>query len=219
MTAPDHEGKAEMAGNTREKIVNAAEMLLARDGWANVSVRAVASQAKVNLSAISYHFGSFQALRTAVLARRLIPLNEQRMQNLAALQERHDQPSLDQILHAFLAPLLALSSSPDPGARAFLLVLVRNSIEPSEEYLSITGNDLAKHTAAFVDAVGQVVPGVPDGEIRHRFRFAIGAISQALATPTPRRLGWEADIVQQLVTFLVAGFKAAATIERRKKAG
>ena len=76
-----------MTAQTPAKIVDAAEMLLARDGWANVSVRAVAAQAGVNLSAISYHFGSFKSLRTEVLARRLVPLNEERRQNLVELQK------------------------------------------------------------------------------------------------------------------------------------
>src|SRR4051794_1791244 len=109
-----------MAAPTRARIVDATEMLLARDGWDKVSVRAVAAQARVNLSAISYHFGSFKALRTEVLARRLVPLNDERQQNLVDLQKRKPKPSLEQILHAYLDPLLKLSSSSDPGARAFL---------------------------------------------------------------------------------------------------
>ena len=129
-----------MTADTRDRILDAAETLLARDGWANVSVRAVAAKASINLSAISYHFGSFTALRTEVIARRLIPLHEQRKQNLAELQARDKSPSLEQILFAYLDPLLKLSSSSNPGARAFLLILVRNSIEPSPEYLSVTGN-------------------------------------------------------------------------------
>jgi AcrR family transcriptional regulator len=201
-----------MTAQTPAKIVDAAEMLLARDGWANVSVRAVAAQAGVNLSAVSYHFGSFKALRTEVLARRLIPLNEERQQTLEELQQRKAKPSLNEILHAYLDPLLKLSSSSDAGARAFLLVLVRNSIEPSEEYLSIVGNELSRHTGAFVEAVKQVVPGVSGEEIKDRFRFAIGAISRALATPSSRRLGWQAESVQHLLTFLVAGFEASATM-------
>jgi AcrR family transcriptional regulator len=187
-----------------------------RDGWANVSVRAVAAQAKVNLSAISYHFGTFKSLRTQVLARRLIPLNAERRRNLAELQKRQVKPPLDEILRAYLDPLLKMSSSSDAGARAFLLVLVRNSIEPSEEYLSIVGNELSRHSGAFIEAVKHVVPGVSGEEIRDRFRFAIGAISRALATPASRRLGWQAESVQHLLAFLIAGFSAPpASMVRR----
>jgi hypothetical protein len=124
---------------------------------------------------------------------------------------------LEQILFAYLDPLLKLSSSSNPSARAFLLILVRNSIEPSPEYLSVTGNKLARHTDAFVEAVGQIMPGISGEEVRNRFRFTIGAISRALATPANRRLGWEAESIQQLLSFLVAGFKASATPEIRKR--
>ena len=200
-----------MATETRDRLVDAAEMLLARDGWANVSVRTVAAHAKVNLSAIGYHFGSFKALRTEVLARRLIPLNEARRQNLVELQSGTAKPSLEQILYAYLNPLLKLSSSSDPGARAFLLVLVRNSVDPSEEYRNLVGTELSPYTGAFVAAVEKVIPGLTEEEIGNRFRFAIGAISRTLATPLSRRLGWEAAPVRQLFTFLIAGFQAPTT--------
>jgi AcrR family transcriptional regulator len=206
-----------MASETRNRLVDAAEMLLARDGWDNVSVRAVAAHAEANLSAISYHFGSFRSLRKQVLARRLVPLNEARKQNLVELQNRTPNPPLERILHAYLDPLLKLSSSSDQGARAFLLILARNSIEPSAEYRSVIGNELSSHTAAFAEALKQVVPGVTKMEIENRFRFAIGAISRALAAPSSRRLGWEAESVQQLFTFLVAGFEAPPTPAIRKK--
>lgn len=200
-----------MAAETRDRLLDAAEMLLARDGWANVSVRTIAARAKVNLSAISYHFGSFEALRTEVLARRLIPLNEARRQNLVELQNGATTPSLEQILHAYLDPLLKLSSSSEPGARAFLLVLVRNSVDPSEEYRKLIGAELSPYTGAFVAAVKKAVPDLTEEEIGNRFRFAIGAISRTLATPLSRRLGWEAAPVRQLFTFLIAGFQASAT--------
>lgn len=191
--------------------MDAAEVLLARDGWANVSVRTVAAHARVNLSAIAYHFGSFKALRTEVLARRLIPLNQARRQNLVDLQNGTAKPSLEQILYAYLDPLLKLSSSSDVGARAFLLVLVRNSVDPSEEYLNLIGAELSPYTGAFVAAVKKVAPSLTEEEIKNRFRFAIGAISRTLATPLSRRLGWEAAPIRQLFTFLVAGFRAPAT--------
>lgn len=205
-----------MAAETRDRLLDAAEMLLARDGWANVSVRTVAARAKVNLSAISYHFGSFGALRTEVLARRLIPLNQARRQNLIELQNGTTTPSLEQILHAYLDPLLKLSSSSDPGARAFLLVLVRNSVDPSEEYRKLIGAELSPYTGPFVAAVKKAVPDLTEEEIGNRFRFAIGAISRTLATPLSRHLGWEAAPVRQLFTFLIAGFQAAATAASRR---
>ena len=48
-----------MAGtNTRERILDAEERLFAAHGFAAASLRAVTSEAEVDLAAVLYHFGS-----------------------------------------------------------------------------------------------------------------------------------------------------------------
>ena len=64
---------------TKTKILNAAEDLFAARGPNAVSLRQVISRAKVNLAAIHYHFGSKESLLQAVLSRRLVPLNAERL--------------------------------------------------------------------------------------------------------------------------------------------
>jgi AcrR family transcriptional regulator len=52
----------------RERLLAAGRDLFARDGYDAVSVRDITSRAKVNLGAITYHFGSKETLFHAVLA-------------------------------------------------------------------------------------------------------------------------------------------------------
>jgi AcrR family transcriptional regulator len=53
--------------NTAEQILDAARRVLARDGWAGLSINAVCREAVVYRSAISYHYGSKDGLAAAVL--------------------------------------------------------------------------------------------------------------------------------------------------------
>lgn len=68
---------------TKTQILNAAEELLAREGYVAASHRRVAAAADVNLAAIRYHFGTKQALFRAVIERRLRPLDEERLHRLS----------------------------------------------------------------------------------------------------------------------------------------
>ncbi len=52
-----------------ERLLDAAASLFAREGYDAVSVRQITSRAKVNLGAITYHFGSKEALFHAVIDR------------------------------------------------------------------------------------------------------------------------------------------------------
>ena len=68
-----------MANDTRGKILDTAERLFAKRGIDGVSIRAITGEAKVNLAAIHYHFGSKEAIVKEVFARRIGAVNRDRM--------------------------------------------------------------------------------------------------------------------------------------------
>ena len=47
---------------TKDKILNAAEMLFANAGFAETSMRDITAKASVNLASVNYHFGSKKSL-------------------------------------------------------------------------------------------------------------------------------------------------------------
>ncbi|GIT05108.1 MAG: hypothetical protein CM1200mP29_05190 [Verrucomicrobiota bacterium] len=69
--------------DTKTRILDTAERLFAQKGFDAVSLRNIIASAKVNLAAVHYHYGSKQALIYAVIARRLRPINEERLAKLA----------------------------------------------------------------------------------------------------------------------------------------
>ena len=66
-----------------ERLLRVASELFAREGFEAVSVRRITSRAKANLGAVTYHFGSKEALFHAVIDRVGIPLAE-RFASIAA---------------------------------------------------------------------------------------------------------------------------------------
>ena len=68
--------------DTRKAILDAAERLFADLGFDGASLRKITAKAGVNLAAAHYHFGSKEGLLRAALARRIGPLNEERLKLL-----------------------------------------------------------------------------------------------------------------------------------------
>src|SRR6201993_2865178 len=89
--------------DTKTRILNAAEKLFGMNGFDATSLRDITAEAQVNLAAVNYHFRSKDSLIDAVIARRIEPVNKRRFE---MLDELGPSPELEQILTAFLAPVL-----------------------------------------------------------------------------------------------------------------
>src|SRR5258708_1544261 len=87
---------------TKDRILDAAEKLFGDNGFEATSLRDITTTAQVNLAAVNYHFQSKDSLIEAVIARRIEPVNRKRLDMLDA---SGDNPSVEQILTAYLGPL------------------------------------------------------------------------------------------------------------------
>src|SRR5436305_9155666 len=103
--------------DTKQRILDSAERLFAEHGVEGASLRTITSDAQVNLAAIHYHYHSKEALLDAVLVRRLEPINRERLDRLSACGEN---PSLEEILHAFVAPAVRVGADPHRGGQTFV---------------------------------------------------------------------------------------------------
>jgi AcrR family transcriptional regulator len=201
--------------DTKQRILDSAERLFAEYGFAGVSLRTIIADAKVNLAAIHYHYRSKEALFDAVILRRLEPINRERLELLDAL-ERAGEPSLEQILEAFLAPVFRVGADPN-GGRTFVRLIGRLF---SEE-MSLFSHVIKKHFGVvlerFVGALQEAAPELPTSEVLWRMLFMSGALGQAL-----RSCGQDLEVLhgglcdtsdvegalRRLVGFAAAGFRA-----------
>ena len=200
---------------TKDRILDAAERLFARDGFEATSLRAITAEAQVNLAAVNYHFQSKDALVQAVIGRRMGPLNAQRLALLDAYEaQAGDAPvPLDQIMDAFLRPIVELVGS---HAREFVPLLGRLYTEPGDFAVQLFKDQFERLAQRFVAALRLTLPELPIDELSWRLHFSVGALahtmaaSQLLALVSEGRcniLDAEATLAR-LKAFVIAGLAA-----------
>lgn len=206
------------AGDTKSRILEAAETLFIECGYEAMSLRQITSRAEVNLAAVNYHFGSKESLIHAMLSRRLDRFNQERLK----LLERFDvmlgaRLTCEHVLGAMFIPALSLSRDPRVGGKAFLRLLGRAYTDPSpfiRDFLNAHDESVA---ARFVDAFQRALPHLPREELDLRLRFAIGALWGVLTGTDTGSLitGFSQDhstndlqLIGRLASLMVAALKA-----------
>ena len=80
--------------DTRDRLLDTAERLFAERGVDATSLRHITTEAEANLASVNYHFGSKEALFRQIFARRIGPINEERLRLLDAC-EANNPPTLE----------------------------------------------------------------------------------------------------------------------------
>ncbi len=201
--------------DTRVKLLDAAERLFANQGIGGTSLRAITNEAGANLASIHYHFGSKEALLQAVFARRIEPINQMRLDQLAAAENRQASPGLEEIIRAFVRPALSLLRSPDHGGECVMHLMGRLYSEPGDFKFSILSlfEEVAQRFGA---ALHRAVPELPADELFWRFHFMIGSMAFTLVAGDVIQRRSEGRInlddvdanVERLVSFIAGGLRA-----------
>jgi AcrR family transcriptional regulator len=207
-----------LAASTKERILDATEGLFAKYGFQGTSVRAITSEAGVNLAAVHYHFGSKEALIQAVFSRRLEPLNRERIRRLRESESASGgEPRLEEIIRAFVEPALKLFERPGDGP-AMMSLMGRALLDTDGRTRVLIHPQFDEVRRAFEEAFLRALPSLPREELQWRFLFFIGVMIQSLlwipsltaACGKPPGPAAE-DVVRKLVTFAAAGLSAPPT--------
>ena len=209
--------------DTKSQILDTAERLFAQKGFDAVSLRNIVTVAKVNLAAVHYHFGSKQSLLHTVVARRLRPINEERLAGLAEAQTKAGKRpvKLERVLECLFLPLFRVQADPKVGP-AFSRLIGRVLFDRNADLQKFMMNELAEVIPQFSAALDAALPGLPKEETDWRSHFMAGAMAHTLCnadllakfTGTQFDPGDYETTVKRLIEFTAAGFRAEA---RRKK--
>ena len=118
-----------MGNNTKTVLMDTAEALFAEHGYEATSLRNITSVANVNLASVNYHFGGKETLLEAIYARRITPMNEERLTRLSELESQYEAVPVESIVHVFVDPALKLSR--DRNKSHFIALLGRSYLEPT----------------------------------------------------------------------------------------
>jgi len=192
---------------TKDKILDAAEKLIADQGVAATSLRQVVGEAGVNLAAVHYHFGSKDELLDALVRRKAAPVNARRLEILDACLADTSGAAIpvDRILLAFLEPM------GDTAVKNPRFVRVMGRIVAEGLLPRIIENNFQEVQARFTAALRQAVPNLPEDEFRSRIQFMIGVVTQTMHESGER--GFAARI-DWMVRFLEGGLRAPAAVKK-----
>lgn len=201
--------------STKDRILDAAERLFADKGFPDTSLRTITAEAGANLAAVNYYFQSKDALIQAVFARRLGPLNAERLTMLDACEARagNGPPPLEEILRAFLEPVFRVGH---PHASTFGHLLGRMYLDPGDLFERIFREQFSAAKVRFIAAFQRALPELPPEELFWRLHFLIGALAHAMAGRHHLKVISDGRCdpsdpeatISRLIAFLAAGFRA-----------
>ncbi|MEO3999588.1 TetR/AcrR family transcriptional regulator [Mesorhizobium sp. CAU 1732] len=173
-----------VGGDVRQRLIDTAATLFSRNGYSAVSMREIAKAADANVGSLTYHFGSKANLLREIYESRTAPMNARRLELLGEakrIQDRHDR--LRAILRAYVVPAFSSSSHGDGGGAEFTRMRAILSAEGNEDARSIIAQAFDTTSRAFIDAIGECVPGAPIDGLIWRSQFLLGSLYYALINP------------------------------------
>ena len=203
---------------TKDRLLDSAEQLFSSQGFSATSVRQITTAANANLAAMNYHFGSKEQLISAVFARRLAPLNEERLVILEHCCEESEGgiPSLEESVRALVGPALRLSQDPARGGERFMLLMGRAFSEPGHGVGELVLRQFQGLARRFFPLFRHHLEDLTEETFFWRIHFLIGAMAHTMAAPERLRfisggrcsLQDPEEAVERLVEFVVAGLRA-----------
>lgn len=188
--------------DTKDRILDSAEGLFAKRGFASTSLRNVIAEAGVNLAAVHYHFGSREELIRAVFARRFEPINRERLRLLTEFEtaargdeEPGDRPggepgqapgrrpgvdALETILAILVGPFLAAAREQGEEWSTVGLLVGRVYTEPDFEVRRLLHEQFQEVSDRFSVTMKRCLPNLSDEEFAYRFHFVVAAMAVSL---------------------------------------
>ncbi len=200
--------------DTRTHILDVAEKHFATNGFAGTSLRGIIKDAKVNVAAVAYHFGTKEDLYVEVMERFAVPVVTQQLEQLRAVLHEPTENEITPILRAFYEPPLSMIKKMGKRGETLSLFLGRAQTEPEPVYSLVDKNYEACRNE-FIEAFKQVTPGLSDADYHWRFEFMLSLIVCFLTRQNPirRRYNdegeWQpGEVVNRLIDFCSRGFQS-----------
>lgn len=207
-------GENELAPSRKENILRSAERLFAQRGFHGVSIRDIADEAGVPLALVGYYYGPKVELYHEIYRQRAGYIQE-RLVTLQRVQAE-TQPArlLEEIIKAFVLPVLKVASTPD--GRIYLRLMSRGMNDHLAEDEPIIKELFDPLAHAFIDALQQALPQASRGQVAWCYQFALGALLHHVIDERVERLslgenqpGDGESAGPLLVRFITDGIKGA----------
>ena len=157
-------------------LLRAAEKVFATEGYHAATMRRLADAAGVGVSLLVYHFTSKEQLYYQVFAHRQ-DVNEQRLAQLRSVTDLDRPDALDDVVAAFVDPVLALHEDPDDIW--FARLTLREAADPSSQQRQIISTLFDPMAEEFIAALRRILPDKRAGFHEWAYLFSVGALTQS----------------------------------------
>ena len=202
---------------TKERLLDAAEGLFATQGFDGTSLRAITSEAGVNLAAVNYHFRSKDELNQAVFARRLEPINRRRLELLdeCIADTGKGLLPLEGVIRALINPVMDVDLN-KPELANFKTLMGRLHWEPKGMLKQLLAKQFGQLITRFTEAFQRALPELAPEELFWRIHFMVGSMAHTLACQDTVEVisGGLCDTSdvegtrERLVSFIAAGMRS-----------
>ena len=166
------------SGETKTRILAAAQEEFATSGYHGTSIRTIAAKAGVKLGAIRYHFGSKDDLFEAVIRSHITEVLDSR-HNLEKEQDTREQPlNLEAVVTSFLGPVLDIRES-HPNGASFAQLIAATVSDPADPAAQIVKKLFDPTAPEIFTRLRQAAPHLKGPELYWGFFLGIGALAMA----------------------------------------
>ena len=195
---------------TRQRILDAAGPLFARQGLEGLGIRQLAREARVNIAAVNYHFGSKQALFREVCLRHLRAVNVERSALLAPLESLRARPTPEAVLAAHLGPVVRFARGGDPSNLLFLRLVMAQVARRDPELQDTLAAEGRPVLDRVLTLLSRALPRAGADDLRLGLAQAIGSTTHLLMNDDVTRPARAEALLGRLVAHAAAGLRALA---------
>jgi AcrR family transcriptional regulator len=183
------------------RLMEAALDLLSERGEEGVSLRELTDAADANVAAVSYHFGSLQALLGGAIEDALERYLDAQQEAVSALGP---EPTLEELAAAFARPMISALTK-GGGDRAAIRIVARAAIDPPAGWDRFDAR-FDQIRADVVRVLKAKLSGVKTRELIFRIRSAAGMLNWLALAPVGAELSNMSEMqAQRLVVPILAG--------------
>lgn len=145
----------------RDSILDAAEVVLAREGYFGASLREISEVAKANIGLINYYFRTKEALCAAVLERRRSGFVFRIIDSLEAARGKEDV-SVGSLVRAYIEPIIRMHQGQEEGWRNYVRLTSKFMLATQHPEISQAMAPLEPGAQYFMAALRELLPTMSD---------------------------------------------------------
>lgn len=204
--------------DTKNAILDAAELLMAEHGINGVSLRAILAEADANSAALHYHFGSREAVVEAILARSGRAITLRRREMLDQLDARDQAPNVYDLVNALVDPMIQTLQAEGESGRRFLRFIARLQSDRTGIHQTLEERYFPDVLERVAKMLAQACPHLDGPERKRRATMMVDTMLQSLANADAMNEEWRGsdhedalmEHTESLKSFLAGGLSAPA---------